>query len=150
MQPVQVNAFQLTGYSVRTSNLEEMQPATAKIGDLWAQFYSQQGAKLTKQSNIYGVYTDYESDFSGQYRVFSATDTPINDDQLSSLTIAPGLYYVFSTQGEVPNAIIELWGHIWEYFSNDQDARYQRAYTTDFEHYKSPSSFDIYVAVKEK
>ena len=114
MQPVKVNGFQLTGYSVRTSNLDEMQPETAKIGDLWAQFYSQQGSKLTERSNVYGVYTDYDSDFSGDYRVFAATDTSINDDQLSSLSIAAGLYYVFSAQGELPNAIIELWGHIWE------------------------------------
>ena len=55
----------------------------------------------------------------------------------------------FSAQGELPNAIIELWGHIWEYFSNE-DTHYQRAYTADFEHFKSPSSFDIYIAVKEK
>ena len=60
MQPVKVNGFQLTGYSVRTSNLDEMQPETAKIGDLWAQFYSQQGSKLTERSNVYGVYTDYD------------------------------------------------------------------------------------------
>lgn len=150
MQPVKVKAFQLTGYSVRTSNLEEMQPAAAKIGELWAQFYSQQGNKLTEQSNVYGVYTDYESDFSGQYCVYAATDTPIHDEQLSSITIASGSYFVFSAQGELPHAVIELWGYIWEYFSNDQDDIYQRAYTTDFEHFKTPSSFDIYIAVKEK
>ncbi len=149
MQAVKIHGFTLAGYSVLTTNQDEMQPATAKIGELWTQFYSQQGKNLTEQTNVYGVYTDYESDFSGKYRVFAAADTLVTDETLTPITIDSGLYYVFSAQGELPNTVIELWGHIWEYFSNE-DTDHQRAYTADFEHFKSPTSVDIYIALKEK
>jgi predicted transcriptional regulator YdeE len=148
MQLKEVESFTLFGVSVRTSNQNEMAPSTAKIGDLWGEFYSQYGSNLVENSNVYGVYTDYESDFSGEYSVFAAADTLDNSEGLTAITLASGKYLVFSAQGEIPGAVITLWGHIWEYFSNG-DACYERAYTTDFEHFKSATSVDIYIAIKE-
>lgn len=148
---MQLKDFQSTnvlGLSVRTCNQDEMFPSKAKIGDLWAQFYSQHGCNLTENSNVYGIYTDYESDFSGPYSVYAAADTFGASDELIALTLSAGKYLVFSAQGEIPGSVIELWGHIWEHFSNG-DAEYERAYTTDFEHFKSATSVDIYIAVKD-
>ena len=145
----EITSIALSGISVRTSNQNELLlPSTAKIGDLWAEFYSQHGSKLTESSNVYGVYTNYESDFSGPYDVYAATDTLDNDETLKALTIKSGDYLVFSAQGEVPHVVIDLWGHIWEYFSNTESP-YERIYTTDFEHYKSHSSVDIYISIKK-
>jgi predicted transcriptional regulator YdeE len=136
------------GLSIRTSNQNEMIPSEAKIGDLWAQFYSEYGSKLTEKSNVYGVYTDYESDFSGQYSVYATADSFEHSDKLAALTLAAGKYLVFSAQGEIPSSVITLWRHIWQYFSNGE-AAYERAYTTDFEHFKSATSVDIYISIKD-
>ncbi|MGB1262455.1 MAG: GyrI-like domain-containing protein [Cognaticolwellia sp.] len=146
MKLQQVNGFTLAGYSVRTSNIDEVQPGSAKIGDLWTKFYNQQASKFTETSKIYGVYTDYESDVNGQYTVFAAADTLINDETLPTLDIASGSYLVFSAQGEMPGAVVKLWQDVWQYFTSE-DCAYQRAYTTDFEHYTGATSVDIYIAI---
>ncbi|WP_085297460.1 GyrI-like domain-containing protein [Cognaticolwellia mytili] len=138
----------ILGLSIRTSNQDEMIPSEAKIGDLWAQFYSEYGGKLTEKSNVYGVYTDYASDFNGQYSVYAAADTLDASDELIALTLSAGKYLVFSAQGEIPGSVIALWKHIWHYFSSGETA-HERAYTTDFEHFKSATSVDIYIALKE-
>lgn len=145
----EIEAISLSGVAVRTSNQDEMTSSKAKIGDLWAQFYSQLGSQLIERSNVYGVYTQYESDFSGQYSVYAAADTIENNGDLATITIEAGSYLVFSSQGEIPQSVIALWGNIWEYFSNI-DSPYERAYTTDFEHYKSPTSVDIYISIKKE
>jgi len=145
----EIESFTLSGISVRTSNQNEMNPATAKIGDLWGTFYSEFGKRLTENSNVYGVYTDYESDFSGRYNVYAASDIFAEYSDLSQINIVAGEYLVFSAHGEVPHVVIDLWGHIWEHFSN-KDLAYERAYTTDFEHFKKPTAVDIYIAIKNK
>jgi predicted transcriptional regulator YdeE len=145
----ELQSIALSGLFTRTSNQDEMSSSSARIGDLWAAFYSQQGSKLTEKSNVYGVYTDYESDFSGKYTVFAAADTFEQSDELTTVTLQSGLYAVFSAEGEIPGVVIELWGHIWEYFNNTETC-YERAYTTDFEHFTSHTSVDIYIAVKNK
>jgi len=43
-------------------------------------------------------------------------------------------------------AIIETWGEIWEYFSNE-NSQYKRAYKTDFEYYKDQNEIEIYISV---
>jgi predicted transcriptional regulator YdeE len=148
---MQLKNFQSTnvlGLFVRTSNQDEMMSSKAKIGDLWAQFYSEHGSKLIEKSNVYGVYTDYESDFSGRFSVYAAADTFEHSDKLTALTLVAGKYLVFSAQGEIPGSVIGLWRHIWEYFSNGE-TDYERAYTTDFEHFKSATSVDIYISIKD-
>ena len=146
MRLKEINGFTLVGYSVRTSNHNEMKPSSAKIGNLWTKFYSLQGLHLTEKSNVYGVYTDYESDVNGQYTVFAASDS-LDDQSLTALTVTPGSYLVFSAQGELPSAVIALWQDVWQYFASDS-CKHQRAYTSDYEHYTSANSVDIYIAVK--
>ena len=47
----------------------------------------------------------------------------------------------------MPQVVIETWSQIWDYFSN-ADTGYQRAFTTNFEIYKSPTEIEIYIAIK--
>jgi len=42
--------------------------------------------------------------------------------------------------------IIETWGKIWEYFSNE-DSQYKRVYRTDFEYYKDQNEIEIYISI---
>ena len=63
------------------------------------------------------------------------------------LEIASGDYLVFEAKGEMPQVVIEAWGNVWNYFSSE-DAKHTRAYTSDFEVYKSDSEVAIYIAIK--
>lgn len=45
--------FDVSGLVVRTTNAAEMEPSTAKIGHLWAQFNKSVQAQLTETSKVY-------------------------------------------------------------------------------------------------
>lgn len=47
----------------------------------------------------------------------------------------------------MPQTVISLWEKIWDFFSS-ADCAYSRAYTTDFEYYKSESEVEISIAIK--
>lgn len=149
MEIQEIAGFKVTGFSVRTQNSDEMDPNTAKIGHLWEKFYSEAFAKLTPESNVYGVYTHYDSDFMGMFDVIACTNTPLLDElnEVVKAEVEPGKYLTFSAQGEMPQAVINLWGDIWAYFDSS-DCAHARAYTADFEYYKSENEVEISIAIK--
>lgn len=144
-----IASIELVGFRVRTKNEDEMEPSTAKIGALWHKFYTQAAPQLANGSKVYGVYTNYESDFTGLFDVVACSDTLTleNLKDASKVTIQSGKYLVFSTQGKLPQAVTDLWGEIWRYF-NSSDCPHTRAYTTDFEFYKSENEVEISIAIK--
>src|SRR5471030_2291489 len=145
MQTQHVESFTVVGFKTRTQNQDERTPATAKIGPLWQRFFSQAAPHLQPASKIYGVYTGYESDFTAHFDVYAASNTlSVRDvEGLETLDIQAGRYAVFTAEGEMPQACIDLWGEVWRYFQ-DENAEYQRAYTTDFEYYAGPNQISIY------
>lgn len=159
MQAVEMKSFTVHGLSVRTKNANEMQPATAKIGQLWGDFYQHIIPKLKVASLSYGVYSQYESDFNGEFDVLAGADSAsvmdaADREGLDSVVITAGTYLVFSKKGAMPQAVIEAWGDVWAYFSA-KDCPHQRAYSTDFEQYRSMSEMsemsevDIYIAISK-
>lgn len=149
MERVEVNSFKVTGFVVRTSNADEMNPTTAKIGALWESFYQNASSQITNESKVYGLYTNYESDETGTYEVVACSNT-LSTEALantSEFQIASGKYLKFSGKGEMPQAVIELWGEVWQYFSSNS-CNEVRAYTTDFEYYKSNDEIEIYISIK--
>lgn len=154
MQVIEIKGFTVHGLSVRTKNANEMAPATAKIALLWGDFYQHIIPKLKEASLSYGVYSHYESDFNGEFTVLAGADSAsvvaaADREGLDSVVIASGTYLVFSKKGAMPQAVIEAWGDVWAYFS-DKDCPHQRAYTADFEQYRSISEMsevDIYIAI---
>jgi len=144
-----VNRTELVGFSVTTTNTDEQSPVSAKIGKLWEHFYSQALPNLCPESRVYGVYTNYESDHNGAYDVIACSDTLHFgiDKSFVKTQIDAGSYLVFSAEGEFPQAVINLWQVIWSYFADD-DCLHKRAYTTDFEFYKSAQEIEIYIAVQ--
>lgn len=139
----------IIGISVRTKNSDEMQPQTSKIGSLWEKFYQEVAPALQEGASVFGVYYNYESDASGEFSVMAGSDKveESKHTNLENVAIKPGKYLVFKETGEMPQVVIDTWAKIWDYFSADTQA-YQRAYTTDFELYKSPNEIEIYIAVK--
>jgi predicted transcriptional regulator YdeE len=118
----------------------ESTPA-GKIPALWGWFYTKQAKPY---EHVYGVYSDYESDASGE---FTAT-VGAKDEDLSktNITIKSGTYLVFPANGSMPDAIIDAWKVVWEHFSHTQS--YERSYETDFEEYNGQNSAMIYIGIK--
>ena len=139
------------GISTRTKNSNEMNPETAKIGAIWRNFDSTVEVNYKDGERVYGVYYNYESDANGEFDVLAGYETP--NDKLDKVTIEKGNYLVFNKTFEQTDdktriqAIIETWGKIWEYFSNE-DSQYGRAYQTDFEYYKDQNEIEIYISIK--
>lgn len=149
MKKTTVQGFEVSGISVRTNNSREMETSNAKIGWLWETFYKELAPELAEGAQIIGLYTNYESDQNGDYDIAACTDSQIPPDlyNVTSLKIDSGDYLVFEAQGEMPHIVSTLWQDIWAYF-NGAKCPHKRAYTTDFELYKSDSTIEIYVAVQ--
>ncbi|GJQ62841.1 MAG: hypothetical protein SCALA702_18940 [Melioribacteraceae bacterium] len=141
----------ISGIATSTQNSKEMNPFTAKIGKQWDRFYSEQIAlKVVKPVNpelIYGVYTQYQSDHNGEYTILSGIESETKqqtDPDLLSIELDAGRYLVFKAKGELPAAIIDTWGFIWDYFSKNKNV--ERKYTTDFELYAT-DEVAIYIGI---
>ncbi|WP_234912335.1 hypothetical protein [Vibrio anguillarum] len=46
----EMNGFEVTGFVIRTTNADEVNSSTAKIGNLWAKFYTNADPKLDEKS----------------------------------------------------------------------------------------------------
>lgn len=147
-----MNNFKIIGISVKTTNQNNQ--AATDLGQLWARFYSEEifhKIPNKESEEVYAVYTDYESDFTGKYttiigqRVSTLANIPegligkeIKNDKLTK----------YMAKGEMPGAVINTWKEIW---ANDQTLG--RAYEADFEVYGSKSQngpdseVEIYIGV---
>ena len=150
---IQVDSFRLAGIKVRTTN--KSGKAQKDLNDLWGRFFSekiQEKIKFKLTDNIYSVYTDYETDHSGEYTVFIGCSVSSFEDQsdgLSDLQISEGNFRRYIAAGKLPEAVIKTWTEIWK-----QDDKLNRAYVADFEVYglksKDPDNpeVEIYLSVK--
>lgn len=98
---------------------------------------------------LYAVYTDYESDYTGEYRLLvgarvgSLREVP---PDMEGISVPAGEYLDFTASGSMPSALIETWSAIWDYFAESSE---QRAYTTDIEiHQTGSETVDVLIAVK--
>jgi len=138
------------GVLTRTKNSYEMNPQTAKIGTIWQKFDSLVEVNYKDGERVYGVYYNYESDANGEFDVLAGYET--SNEKLDKVTIEKGKYLVFDTIFEQTDddtriqAVIETWGKIWEYFSNE-NSQYKRKYKTDFEYYKGQNEIEIYISI---
>lgn len=145
--------FKIIGIAVETSNQNNQ--AATDLAKLWQRFFQE---KISDQipgketEDVYAVYTDYESDYTGKYtaiigqRVTSLDNIPvglvgkeINNDKLSR----------YVAKGEMPNAVVNVWKEIWA-----NDIALYRTYDADFEVYGaksqngSESEVDIYIGIR--
>lgn len=146
------NNIPCQGISVRTTNQDESNTKSAKIGEMWQNFYQNYFAKLPEDSDIYGIYHNYESDTNGAFDVTAGwhqvEDSSLFDtNDLITVTIPKGKYLVFSEKGDMPDAVINAWQNVWAYFNN-ADSTHTRLYNIDFEHYVSESQVDVYIGIE--
>jgi predicted transcriptional regulator YdeE len=125
-----VQKFYIIGISTRTTN--ENGQSAKDIEALWGKFW---GEEIQKQipnkvsDEIYAVYTDYETDFTGLYTtiiglpVSSLENIP---EGFVSITIETAVYKKFVSKGKMPEAVFNTWLEIW------QNKKLNRAYKADF------------------
>ncbi len=143
------------GLETRTTNALEANPSTANIPNTWQQFFAHGFAQSipaqTSSERLYGLYTRYESDFRGAYSMIVAAEvTPdaVTPNQLTKIEIPAAKYLIFAGTGEMPQAVVQVWQQVWQFFA-PSECLHQRAYTTDFEVYDStrPNTIEIYIAI---
>ncbi len=144
------SAFNIIGISVRTNN----SVGGKDIGNLWGKFMGEGiFEKIPNKTSydIYGIYTDYESDHTGDYtaivgcHVSSLADIPKG---MIGITIPESNYEIFTAKGKMPECVYGEWVGIW----NNKEI--ERTYVADFEVYGTKSQnpadaeVDIFISVK--
>lgn len=130
--------FEIYGLTTKTSNLNETK--TPKIAPLWDNFLKNYDGK----SNIYCVYSEYESDVNGKYLFCIGTKTK-SIPNLKTSKVYGGKYAVFTSKFENGNDTINLWKFIWNFFENSD---LKRAYKSDFERYND-GNLEIYIGIEQ-
>lgn len=153
--------IKLIGISCRTNNTSEMNISTAKIAPTMQKYFQQAlGEEIPNRKNpgtTYCVYTNYESDFTGDYTYFIGEEVNFVDrsliKQFSAITIPAQTYTKFTSKtGIMPGVCIDMWQNIWKMES--EELKGKRAYLADFEVYDkraldpSKTVLDIYLGVK--
>ncbi len=134
-EEITLDSFTIVGISVRTTNQNHQ--SQKDIAQLWEAFlrngYLQQMLPNKVSDDIYCIYTDYESDYTGEYttligyKVSTKEGIPTN----LSLTIKEfpkTRYNKYISEGELPYAVGKTWAYIWKSDIN-------RAYIADFDVY---------------
>ncbi len=147
-----IEPLKIIGIAVRTSNASAK--AAEDLGALWGRFFEEQiGAKIAGKLNedIYAIYTDYETDYTGEYTCLIGyqVDSLENvSDGLVTREFAGGKYIKFVAKGTMPEVVVNTWQEIWA-----KDAQLDRKYSVDFEVYGSKSQqgdnseVEIFIAV---
>jgi len=131
---IEQEEFYIVGIAVRTSNQNGQ--SKNDIDDLWFKFMDDNLIKHipNKESNdVYCVYTNYETDHTGEYtavlgcKVNSITNINSN---FTVVSISAGKYQVYSLKNKLSEAIGAAWQQIWA-------SDISRKYTADFDLYSS-------------
>lgn len=137
-----VESFEVIGYSAITKNSDELSSLTAKIPTLWQQASAHE---LLRNTPLFGVYSDFESDANGLYKLTVGALLKEPQGELSRVAIQSGEYLVFKGLGLMPETVIATWKYVWDYFATH--TQYSRSYLTDFESYPNPDEVSIYIGV---
>lgn len=159
-EKVGLDVIKLVGVTCRTNNADEMSPETSKIGPLFGTYLEEQVSEAfqarVNPGVTFAVYTDFETDETGEYTYFVGEEVSTLDGQdienFATLTIPKSEYQKFTTKtGQFPDVLIDAWETIWKMDSVDFGGR--RKYIADFEVYDgravdpSNAAVDIYIGV---
>lgn len=149
--------------TVKTNNarLFESDPSTNIVAAAVQQyFHGGLASKIEarkKPGTTFCVYTNYDSDFNGDYTYFIGEEVTSFDnvaEGMETLVIPAQRYAKFTNQpGAMPGVCIAMWQNIWT--MTDADLGGKRAYIADFEVYDERSIdhnnvvLDIYIGIKK-
>jgi len=149
---ISLEPFTLVGISVRTTNQNGQ--SQTDINNLWIKFFNEQviaGIPNKISDDIYCMYTDYESNFMGEYTTLIGCKVSEVDkipEGLVSKHIPESKYYEYRSEGKIPDCIGHTWMQIWQ--SPDDNRKYE----ADFDVYGSeavnPESAVVYTYLSVK
>ena len=157
MRTEQLSSFRVAGYSVRTNNDVES-TAASRIAQVWQSFMRDNPAALLPNKlgdEVYAVYSDYETDFTGDYTFTLGYKVPPDIKLPSGLVMVElhtGKYAILTSEiGPAPHVVPSLWQRIWSMTPSELGG--VRSYQADFELYDQRSSnpeqaqVDIYLGL---
>ncbi|MEI6806019.1 MAG: GyrI-like domain-containing protein [Myxococcaceae bacterium] len=140
-QSIHLPEIKLLGISLRTNNKTEIDPLAGKIFPCIQRYFHGQLANQIlnrkKPGTTFCAYTDYESDYTGDYTYLigeEVTDFDNVPDGFETLTIPAQNYTKFTNgPGSMPQVVMEPWFAIWS--MSPVELGGTRSYLTDFEIY---------------
>lgn len=142
----------LAAYLTRTNNQRERQPSTAQIPTQWKRLTQ---AWPQPPGQIYAVYTDYQSDYTGDYTFglgFTLTPQQELPKDMKELILPAAQYFIYPPTDTQIDNIVATWQQIWSDFHpphhHHKHLPLHRSYTTDYERYDSPTQVSICIAVE--
>lgn len=159
---IKLPEVKLVGISIRTNNETEVNPLEGKIFGCIQRYFHQalyeQISHRKKPGTTLCVYTDYESDHTGDYTYFIGEEVDSFDDCHSNFVThtIPAQDYAKFTNGPapMPEVVREPWFKIWK--MSDEDFGGKRRYHSDFEVYDERASdhqnivLDIFIGIEPK
>jgi len=158
---VSLGQMLLIGIQVRTNNRQEQQWDQGRIFPCVQKYFHQQlAAHIPNRKNpgtTICAYTDYESDYNGDYIYFigeEVSDFDILPEGFFSLVVPKQSYSKFTTNpGAMPDVLANAWQKIWQ--MTDENLGGRRRYHTDFEVYDQRAAnhsnlvLDIYIGLND-
>lgn len=150
----------LIGITARTNSANESNPETAKISPTVQKYFHEvlfnHIPNRKTPGNTYCVYTNYESDASGEYTYFigeEVTHVTTIPEGLTQLVIPEQTYAKFTNgPAPMPAVCINAWHEIWNMTTSDMGGK--RSYIADFELYDERAQdhqqveLDIYIGIQ--
>lgn len=144
----------IMGVQRRTSNADGR--SIDDIPACWQDFLSRNMVSKiphrAKTPAMFTVYSDYESDWTGEYSYMIGSEVTKADKipaGLAVVRIPTQTYMVFTAAGPMPDALLSVWASVW-------GTKLPRAYTFDFEQYDARftrpenKEVDVYIAVNKE
>jgi predicted transcriptional regulator YdeE len=149
----------LAGLSTKTNNKNELNAQKRKIVTCIQKYFDESiGEKLPNDKSkgtTYCLYTDYESDFTGDYTFLIGEEiTSFYIRESLSVVVVPAQTYVKFTYGpgSMPDIVQQAWQKIWQ--MSPEELGGERSYIADFEVYDERASdrqntvLDIYIGIQ--
>ncbi len=133
---VTVKGFSIIGIAIRTTNQNGQ--SQKDLAELWTGFMEQGlSARIpNKTSNdLYCVYTEYESDFTGAYTTIlgcKTTSLDVIPEGFVGKEISETTYKHYKAIGTLPDCVGKTWAEIWQ-------SGIDRQYIADFDVYGEKS-----------
>lgn len=152
MEKTVLQPCNIIGIAIKTSNIN--QQSAGDIARLWERFWSENiisqiPGKIS--DDLYGVYTEYEGDFTQPYTTVIGCVTNSLDnipEGMVGITIEGGQYMKSVVRGKLSDGIVvQEWEKIWQ-------IDMPRKYKTDFEVYLARNNnpddmeVDIFVGIE--
>jgi len=148
-QIVEMEEKHVIGLAARANNFSpDLQTA---VNNLWGEFYKGEYLRQIqgrKNEKVYGIYSDYQSDETGDYNAMVACETDITTEQPAETVVKilpKGKYAKFIVKGDVHQVIGAFWKNLWE-------MELDRVFECDYEEYQNEDTenaeIHIYIGIK--